>query len=181
MASPLNTLQKSKAIIKRKSRKKIKNRRSKILDDDMQDINIIQTSGINTIPATMHGVFEIREASEVSQSSSEGPKLIIKKRYSWWRRFLNALKHRNWLILVSASEEITDLKYLVPISNLRHYLNENFLDFFKVLNGICWVSFSIIYYLISYWCIFITWRSFCVKEPLDSSLLNIYEELHIFF
>lgn len=97
MASPLNTLQKSKAIIKRKSRKKIKNRRSKILDDDMQDINIIQTSGINMIPATMHGVFEIREASEVSQSSSEGPKLIIKKRYSWWRRFLNALKHRNWL------------------------------------------------------------------------------------
>lgn len=95
MASPLNTLQKSKAILKRKSRKKIKNRRSKILDDDMQEISIVQATGINTIPATMHGVFEIREASEVSQSSSEEPKLIIKKRYSWWRRFLNALKHRN--------------------------------------------------------------------------------------
>lgn len=95
MASPLNTLQKSKVILKRKSRKKLKNRRSKILDDDMQEINIVPVTGINKIPATMHGVFEIHETSEVSQSSSEEPKIVIKKRFSWWRKFLNALKHRN--------------------------------------------------------------------------------------
>lgn len=95
LTSPTNTLQKSKAILKRKSRKKLKNRRSKILDDDMQEIDNIQTSTSNKMPSTMRSVFEIREASEVSQSSNDEPKLIIKKRYSWWRRFLNAIKHRN--------------------------------------------------------------------------------------
>lgn len=91
MASPPNTLQKSKAILKRKSRKKLK-RRSKIIDDDMQEIDIVQAATTTKLPATMRGVFEIREASEVSQSSSEEPRIV---KITWWRRFINALKHRN--------------------------------------------------------------------------------------
>lgn len=58
----------------------------------MQEINIEATSN-----NTMREVFEIHEASEASQSQSsiDESGLVIKKRYNWWRRFINVLKRKS--------------------------------------------------------------------------------------
>ncbi|GFY75979.1 TIR domain-containing protein [Trichonephila inaurata madagascariensis] len=44
--------------------------------------------------STMRSDLDIRETSEVSQSSGDEPSSIVKVRRSWWQRFLNALKHK---------------------------------------------------------------------------------------
>ncbi|GBL99985.1 hypothetical protein AVEN_19457-1 [Araneus ventricosus] len=89
LASPPNTLKKSTAILKRKSRRKLLSRRQ-----DLQEIELVPVP--NKIPlSAMRNVYEIRESSEVSQCSSDEPSSIVKVKRSWWRRFLNALKHKN--------------------------------------------------------------------------------------
>lgn len=92
VASPINTL-KSKAILKRKSRKKLKSRRFRLQDlENMQDSSVTPTPPLDN---SMHDVFGMRAPSETSQSTGDGPRLVIKRKYSWWRRFLNVIKHKN--------------------------------------------------------------------------------------
>ncbi|GIX70506.1 hypothetical protein CEXT_660711 [Caerostris extrusa] len=93
LSSPTNTLQKSNAILKRKSRRKLKSRKQKAVDQDFQDMEILPP--FTKVPlSVMRNAFE-RETSEVSQCSSDEPNSIIKVKRCWWRRFLNVTFWKN--------------------------------------------------------------------------------------
>ncbi|XP_054716197.1 uncharacterized protein LOC129225728 [Uloborus diversus] len=93
LASPTCTLQKPNLQAKRKSRRKLKSRKFKPQDQDMQDIDFVVPSSTKT--PIMRQVYDVRATSEISQSSSDVPSIIRRKKASWWKRFLNSLKHRN--------------------------------------------------------------------------------------
>ncbi|GFV51840.1 TIR domain-containing protein [Trichonephila clavipes] len=90
LSSPTNTLQKSTAILKRKSRRKLKSRKAKSQEEEIE----ILPPKAKVSLSTMRSDLDIRETSEVSQSSGDEPISIVKVRRSWWQRFLNALKHK---------------------------------------------------------------------------------------
>ncbi|KAG8183491.1 hypothetical protein JTE90_001055 [Oedothorax gibbosus] len=93
--SPTNTLQKPHPPLKRKSRKKNKSRKY-YKEDELNSIEMMPAPPpLVSHCGIMRTAFDIRDASEISQSSSDVPSSIMKKKRSWWRRFLRLFKRRN--------------------------------------------------------------------------------------